>query len=849
MKRLKKLSNRGSTFVVVITTIGFVGIVTSLVLMVTSASYQSKAIDNQAKNNFYSAEEIVDQVKTGLHNDMSKAIMSAYFSTLTSYRNLYMDDSISSAERTLPEWKESIYLEYRKAAIGDATRGFIKTITNNGTTGDCVYKDLLESYISEDYKRSKDRHVNIEVGIQKNTAATSVMTYEYDATEFKYITIKNIGIRYTNELGYTNSVFTDIRMDIPEITFDFLDIDKDMSFAEYALMSAGDVEYVANGSSDSTAIIGNFWVGNNFHVGNAARVQALSDYAYIGGILELSVGNNTSTSLTNHMFEMNILDNNNRLDHNGAYYNPRDILSSVKARPGSLALDSYYSSKYGRNKICFDDSYFAVGDILLDGTNGTSTINMLNSDTNLYVKNDMQFNVDNAKVDIYNLYKGYGYSPDDANSASAIILNNKNCKLNMDVRILSIMDTASIKTNADDSNRNYALPFSINGDVRTGDSLIVRGNQIAYLVPAAYVPQFFTNPVSTAEASAAGVSDLEGFAQTIASSLPGAIKDLCVPTKEVKPVFYSYTGNTGDYVAYYYLNFKTPADAVAYYDGRKANGDPVQVDGQEIVTDTMKQTLLGLIPAEINVNIQDMNSSFLKGHVLTHLSANTAGLTDPYTMIVRDESGSDDGLAINKQVSNMRSFLQKDVPKKFEDEKHPIYPDDSSKSLADFYKDRTAIENIIDWEKLIEETTDVIIHENNYDYDGTDLKIWVQKGDMNLNGAGSTYQGLFISAGNINVGNNVKVEGLCIAGYKMSGLDKVYGKITLGKRASLSSQPDFINAIYRDSAQFRTPKGVFFNEIFKGFEYDSTAHTFIPLEGDSIINLNDMFTYRNWSRQ
>ena len=83
MKKLSKLSNRGSTFVIVITTIGFVGIVTSLVLMVTSAGYQSKAVDNQAKNNFYSAEEIVDQVKTGLHNDMSKAIMSAYFSTLT----------------------------------------------------------------------------------------------------------------------------------------------------------------------------------------------------------------------------------------------------------------------------------------------------------------------------------------------------------------------------------------------------------------------------------------------------------------------------------------------------------------------------------------------------------------------------------------------------------------------------------------------------------------------------------------------------------------------------------------------------------------------------------------------
>ena len=45
-------------------------------------------------------------------------------------------------------------------------------------------------------------------------------------------------------------------------------------------------------------------------------------------------------------------------------------------------------------------------------------------------------------------------------------------------------------------------------------------------------------------------------------------------------------------------------------------------------------------------------------------------------------------------------------------------------------------------------------------------------------------------------------------------------------------------------------KGVF-NEIFKGYEHDSTAHTYVDLlttEG-CVINLNNMFSYENWSRQ
>ena len=55
--RLNKLlkNNKGSTLVTVVVALSLVGILASLILVITQNSYVTKSIDNQSKNNFYSA--------------------------------------------------------------------------------------------------------------------------------------------------------------------------------------------------------------------------------------------------------------------------------------------------------------------------------------------------------------------------------------------------------------------------------------------------------------------------------------------------------------------------------------------------------------------------------------------------------------------------------------------------------------------------------------------------------------------------------------------------------------------------------------------------------------------------
>ena len=449
MKRfLKKLSDRGSTFVIVITTIGFVGVITSLVLMVTSSGYQTKAIDNQAKNNFYSAEEIVDQIKTGLHNDMAKAIMQSYFDTLTTYYKQNFANVTDSNERKL-RLKE-VNDKYKENALGNKlTRtGFIGKIHDSTQSDDIVSKTVLNNYISSTYRRAIGND-NFTIGVKKNETASDNITFKVDVKDIyaadgsfdkkEYsITIENIGITYVNELGYTNNVYTDVKMTIPDIDLSFIDLDRNIDFVKYGILAKNDVSLTGSRSDDyASAIIGNFWIGDNLNITGSARLKTLSDYGYIGGDMNLNVNASTKTAAgkpangytTNSMFEMNILTGDDGYYRGNFLHRYKELgrvvvkdysvykeLPSLETKSGSQLYETdssnvikrmYKTSGTKTNKYSMVDTYLAVDDILMNDTtsSGTNTrnINTINTDANLLVKNDMLFNVDYAHADIRNI--------------------------------------------------------------------------------------------------------------------------------------------------------------------------------------------------------------------------------------------------------------------------------------------------------------------------------------------------------------------------------------------------------------------------------------------------------------
>ncbi|MBE5935124.1 MAG: hypothetical protein E7262_04965 [Lachnospiraceae bacterium] len=885
MKRFfKKLSNRGSTFVIVITTIGFVGVITSLVLMVTSSGYQTKAIDNQAKNNFYSAEEIIDQIKTGLHNEMAKEIMSSYFTVLTSYRQNFASDTMDSDARITA--LNNVQREFKELVIGDSGKGFIKRIKKAGASGQVVDPLKLTSYVSN--VPSEDTFL---VGAQKVASGSNDITYDYSIVDTPTgpqasIAIRNIGITYTNDMGYTNNVYTDIKMTIPDLNFEFLDFDRNTEFTRYAIMSKKDTNFQTTAANSEAAIIGNFWVGEDLNISGTAKLKTLADYGYVGKTLELRATNNTPQApavpsngyTSSSMFEMNIL-----TDYNGYYqghmyskstgsvrtYDPTDKVPSLKNKLGDTKYDTrtvggatsikrmYKNSSTTTQKIGFGDTFLAVNSIIMNGSNSSSRMmNMINTDTNLLVHNDMLFNVDYAHADIMQNYHGYGYSTEKitgesvADDCSAIILNNKNCDLDMNLKSLSILGSAYIKTNA--ASADYTQPYAAS-DVLTGDSLIVRGNQIAYLVPAKYIPGYGTNPVTLSETG--GSVDFDAFARTIENEVKTQnnplYREYFKPYIEdgtyyydaarsdrydsfVKPIYYRYSASSSDYVVYYYFEFYNAALAAKYYN-EATDG------GTRILSNVTKETLLGLIPASINVSVDTIDASSIMGNYITDLESTAAGIPtgSPYSMGRGGaSSNTTNGVFYANQAANMKSFLKETVPKSMEDE---IDASTGDRKILKEYKDRDAIDNIIDWSTFAGEPSDII--NQMYTENGQNCQIIVKKGDHTVTATGGQTM-IVITQGNIRFADGANVKGLFIAGGPSS-------TITIGRNVTIESNEAAVESVFRNAATLRTNGGQIFNKMFRGYDYENSVgqESEFSVSAGTIINLNEMFTYENWSRQ
>ena len=125
----------------------------------------------------------------------------------------------------------------------------------------------------------------------------------------------------------------------------------------------------------------------------------------------------------------------------------------------------------------------------LKGTLPNSGVAKIDMDGNCYIKDDLMLNAVNSNVTLRGDYYGYSYGSDSsAESSSAVIINGRDSTLDMEyVQKLTIAGRAYIDINT-------ITPK----EIQTGESLAIRHNQYAYLVPDEYM-WCGTNPVSKME--------------------------------------------------------------------------------------------------------------------------------------------------------------------------------------------------------------------------------------------------------------------------------------------------------------------------------------------------------------
>ena len=129
MNRWKKSrDNRGMSLVMVIGTVALVSILVVIVLSLSLMNIQMKSVYKKSADNFYDAEAAMDEIRTGLQQDVADAATTAYLSVMSQYsassyqdavrqstfRELYRKELKKKIGQTMDDTHYDIgYLEYR----------------------------------------------------------------------------------------------------------------------------------------------------------------------------------------------------------------------------------------------------------------------------------------------------------------------------------------------------------------------------------------------------------------------------------------------------------------------------------------------------------------------------------------------------------------------------------------------------------------------------------------------------------------------------------------------------------------------------------------------------------------
>lgn len=419
----QKRRNRGSSIVIVIIAMAMIGILATTLLWMSYINYKIKVNDIRNKNSFYSAEMVMEQIVAGLQKEASDSVAVAYQEVLSNWDELQSESNRYSSFA-------STYLDTLVKHLRDTDKG------------DGYYKrDILKGY------------VDTTVWDHVNQTAWDNGTDDTDETKKKppvmelvngnSLILRNVFVSYMDE-DRLSIVSTDLRLDVPEIVF----------------TQSGSIDELYN-----YILIGNQGISLKESSGQVTAdgsIYAGTDDKGKGGITI----NKASTLAIN----------------NGRYVISKGEIDVIGPGAGLIVRDvkETGSSVYAKN---------------LDLQSGT-----ISFDSKTYIANDLTLSGNGSKATLTKEYYGYGISTEsgigdsktDQENSSAIIINGQNSTVNMSgVNTLMLAGRAYIGTNTTKKELDQNAEAVANGDaakrnekaVLMGESITVKGGQIAYLVP------------------------------------------------------------------------------------------------------------------------------------------------------------------------------------------------------------------------------------------------------------------------------------------------------------------------------------------------------------------------------
>lgn len=428
-RHLLKLNNNGSTMMIVMVAVSLIAILATVLMAMSYMNYNMKVTELNSKKNFYTAEIVLDQINVGLQNEISESVEDAYIKAMQRYT--LEDDNVRNTNFS------NYYIGELRERLRTVDVDAQYQIAPLDTDGDGVYDSGLVQYLDSTLQaayangaliiESSDPRME-SVATSKTDDAGNIV---YDA---QGLVLYNLRIVYTDSNKFTSVIETDIRLKTPSLTL----ITKTAmpNVFEYSLVA--DSGIVGSNNAGIVNFTGNVYAGND----------TADPTTNAGGI-----------SVTQ-----------------GHTWNFTGDTRVVSGGPVAVATTGTFNALAGTE--CWFDN------IEISKHNTTSgTLNLAGS---TFVADDLTIEGTGANVTLSGTYYGFGNGNGaDTGPSSAIILNGKNATLDMSgLNKLMLGGNAYIQTSKATYSASTNFAENNNTDILLGNSLAVKSDQIAYLIPA-----------------------------------------------------------------------------------------------------------------------------------------------------------------------------------------------------------------------------------------------------------------------------------------------------------------------------------------------------------------------------
>ncbi len=243
IKKIKnKLNNRGSSIVMVVVALGFIGIVVGALLSAAGYAYRLKLQQKNAQDNFYYVEQAMQEIYAGVGSHTIEEMKSAYTYTLENM--VHFDTKLGTYVTISDEEANQMFKSQFMMRIKNSS------YFNQGTD---TLADSLENFIS-----------NETVQLDKNKLSVIKRDDE--------IIIKDVTLTRTQEYAksvaegtYTQTISADIVISEPDFDVKFNNLQMDYSaIFDYALVADMGIEINQN-SGTNLAIQGNLYAASDYY--------------------------------------------------------------------------------------------------------------------------------------------------------------------------------------------------------------------------------------------------------------------------------------------------------------------------------------------------------------------------------------------------------------------------------------------------------------------------------------------------------------------------------------------------------------------------------------------------------